>query len=114
MGELGPGAYERLITAGLARQLREIAADLVDRSRLDPADADVVLARHLGTLARRALRSVPEHSRDDDRDLIDRQVAMANASAATILDDAPGVARETDLVAEVDLLWAILSKTGTP
>lgn len=114
MGELGPGAYESLITAGLARQLREIAADLVDRSRLDPADADVVLARHLGTLARRALRSLPEHSKDDDRDLVDRQVAMANVIAATILDAAPGVASETDLVAEGELLREILSRTGAP
>lgn len=41
MAELVPGLYERLITAGLDEQLRGVEADLIERSRLDPADADV-------------------------------------------------------------------------
>lgn len=48
MAELVPGIYERLITSGVDAQLQEVAADLVERARLDPADADAELARHLG------------------------------------------------------------------
>lgn len=114
MADLDPGVYERLITAGLEDQLRLLAADLVDRDRLDPADADVVLARHLGALARRALRSLPERSKDEDRDLIDRQVAMANLIAATIFEAAPDVASDLDLVAAGELLREILVRTGAP
>lgn len=114
MADLEPGVYERLITAGLEDQLRALAADLVDRERLDPADADVVLARHLGVLARRALRSLPERSKDDDRDLIERQVSMANLIAATIFDAAPDVASNSDLVAAGELLREILARTGAP
>jgi superfamily II DNA or RNA helicase/HKD family nuclease len=114
MADLEPGVYERLITAGLEDQLRALAADLVDRDRLDPADADVVLARHLGVLARRALRSLPERSKDDDRDLVDRQVAMANLIAATIFDAAPDVASNSDLVAAGEQLRGVLARTGAP
>lgn len=114
MADLDAGVYERLITAGLEDRLRVLAADLVDRDRLDPADADVVLARHLGVLARRALRSLPERSKDEDRDLIDRQVAMANLIAATIFEAAPDVASDLDLVAAGELLREILAKTGAP
>jgi superfamily II DNA or RNA helicase/HKD family nuclease len=114
MADLEPGVYERLITAGLEDQLRALAADLVDRDRLDPADADVVLARHLGVLARRALRSLPERSKDDDRNLIARQVSMANRIAATIFDAAPDVASNSDLVAAGELLREILARTGAP
>ncbi|MCC6433944.1 MAG: DUF3427 domain-containing protein [Acidimicrobiales bacterium] len=114
MAELQPGVYERLITAGLEGQLRALAGEVVDRDRLDPADADVVLARHLGVLARRALRSLPERSTGDSRDLIDRQVAMANLIAATIFDAAPDVASNSELVAAGELLREILAKTGAP
>jgi superfamily II DNA or RNA helicase/HKD family nuclease len=118
MAELEPGVYERLITAGLDRQLRGLAADLVERDRLDPADADVVLARHLGFLARRALRSLPDRAKGDDRDLIDRQVEMANRIAAMILDAAPevtaGAGAGADLVAAGEELREILQRTGAP
>ncbi len=114
MGELRPGVYEQLITAGLDRQLRAIADELVFRDRLDPADADVTLARHLEVLTRRALRSIPKNASDDDRDLIDRQVALANQIAAAIFEAAPHVAVDADLVAEGALLAEISSPTGTP
>jgi len=114
MADLEPGVYERLITLGLEDRLRELTAELVDRDRLDPADADVVLARHLGLLARRALRSLPERSPGDGGDLIDRQVAMANLIAATIFQAAPDVASDADLVAAGELLREILAPTGTP
>jgi superfamily II DNA or RNA helicase/HKD family nuclease len=114
VGELEPGVYERLITTGLDGRLQALAAELVDRDRLDPADADDVLARHLALLARRALRSVPERSKDHEGDQVDRQVAMANRIAASILEAAPSVADDDDLVAAGELLREILARTGAP
>lgn len=114
MEELQPGVYERLITAGLDAQLRELADEFVDRDRLDPADADVILARHLSVLTRRALRSLPTRSATDNRDLLDRQVEMANRIAATILGAAPEVGNDTDLVASGETLREILKRTGAP
>jgi superfamily II DNA or RNA helicase len=114
MAELVPGVYERLITAGLDEQLQDVAADLVERGRLDPADADVELARHLGLLARRALRSLPTRSGTEDGDLVERQVALANRIAAAILSAAPEVASDDDLVAAGELLREILERTGSP
>ena len=114
MATLEPGVYERLITAGLEGQLRALAANIVDRDRLDPAEAEMMLARHLGFLARRALRSLPKNSKNDDRDLVDRQVAMANLIAASIFEAAPDVASDSDLVAAGELLREILATSGTP
>ncbi len=114
MGELVPGVYERLVTAGLEAQLRDVAADLVERARLDPGDADVELARHLGLLARRALRSLPAQSGAEGGDLVDRQVALANRMAAAILSAAPDASTDADLVAAGELLREILARTGAP
>jgi superfamily II DNA or RNA helicase/HKD family nuclease len=114
MAELRPGTYERLITAGLDEQLGLLSSERVDRSRLDPADADVVLARHLGLLARRALRSLPQEASDDDRDLVDRQVALANQIAAAIRSAVPVVSSDDDLVAKGELLFEILDRAGVP
>lgn len=114
MTGLEPGVYERLVTTGLDEQLRALAPELVDREDLDPADADVVLARHLALLARRALRSLPERTSRDDRDLLARQVAMANQIAAAILVVAPDVGTDDDLVAAGEQLREILERTGAP
>ena len=81
MAELVPGAYEQLVTARFSQALAAIDPELTEREALDPADAHVVLARHLGALAQRALRSVggsDEHAR------LVRQVELANAVAEAI------------------------------
>ncbi len=69
-----PGIYEQLVTEELNRLLRGLAADLVSREPLDPADSHEVLARHLAALVTRALRSVPAGS---DKPLL-AQVRLAN------------------------------------
>jgi len=84
VAELVPGAYEQLVTARFSQALAAIDPELTEREALDPADAHVVLARHLGALAQRALRSVggsDEHAR------LVRQVELANAVAEAYLDD---------------------------
>jgi hypothetical protein len=78
VADLERGVYEHLITRELADRLRLVDDDLVQRDRLDPADADELLARHIAVLARRALRAVA----GSDGDRLAAQVAVANRIAA--------------------------------
>jgi superfamily II DNA or RNA helicase len=111
MAELTPGIYERLVTNELHLRLGELDASFVDRGTLDPADANDILAHHLGTLTRRALRSVP----GSDAAALARQVDLANQIAKAIIAIAPDVASDSDLVAETrDLLQAIAAPPGVP
>lgn len=112
MTELAPGIYERLITAGVARQLQRLDPALVERAALDPADAHEVLARHIAALARRALRSVPG---GPGPDRVARQVELANRIAEGIAALDPGSATPDDRVAEAhrQLLTAI-ARPPTP
>ncbi len=111
MVDLTPGIYEQLVTNELQLRLAEIDAALVDRGPLDPADASEILVRHLTTLARRVLRSVP----GGDAAALARQVALANRIAETIIALAPDVAGDSDRVSEArDLLQAIAAPTDVP
>ncbi|MFL5346427.1 MAG: hypothetical protein ACJ8AT_16695, partial [Hyalangium sp.] len=56
--KLVPGLYEQLVTVPLARQLEGTPSELVRREELDVEDADVLLARHVHTQVRHALRLV--------------------------------------------------------
>ncbi len=89
MRELPPGVYEELITTGVEARLAPVDSELVLRDQLDPADADVALARHIGRLTQRALRSLPTTARGDDRDLVTRQVELTNRIALAIVDAVP-------------------------
>lgn len=83
MSKLPPGLYDLPITNELARELGaldrvQLAADERD---LDPADADLTLARHLAAVVRQALAGV----KDEDR--VARQAQIVNellASVATV------------------------------
>jgi superfamily II DNA or RNA helicase/HKD family nuclease len=114
VADLRAGVYERLITAGLDRRLQGLASELVAREGLDAADADVVLARHLSMLLRRAMRALPERAAGDERDVVARQVDLANRVLATVLDVAPGVADPDELIAAGEELREILETTGAP
>ncbi len=114
MGEIQEGIYERLITAGVDAALAKVATEMVARERLDPADADVLLARHIADLAGRAIRALPGHVGGDDRPLVDRQIALTNLISQCILDAAPSVVTDEDLVTAPDRLTEILEPTGTP
>ena len=50
------GLYERLITRELDERLAALDGQVVERGRVDDADAPEVLARHIGSVALRALR----------------------------------------------------------
>src|SRR5262249_39919177 len=91
--------------------LAALDAALVDRGVLDAADAHEILARHLAALASRALGSV----RGDEATALARQVALTNQIAKAIIELAPDVAGDADLVAETrDLLRAIAAPTDVP
>src|ERR671931_2846476 len=96
MPDLPPGLYEELVTDALNRRLQLVDPALVERGPLDPGDAHEVLARHLGELARRALRAVG----GDDAVALVRQVDLANRIAHAIVQMAPEVVDGDDLIAE--------------
>lgn len=114
MGEPPRGIYERLITAGLDADLATLAGDLVDRGRLDPAEADALLARHVAENVRRVLRALPASDVHDKRDLLTRQVAITNDILATIQEKAPAVVSPDDRVTNGDLLREVFASTGIP
>ena len=111
MADLPRGVYEHVVTVGLEGLLAGVDADLVQRAALDPADAHEVLARHVASLARRALRSVP----GTDADRLARQVELANDMARAIIAIFPRGAEPGDLVAASnDLLTAIVGRPAAP
>ncbi len=111
MADLTPGIYESLVTKQLELRLAELNDELIDRSPLDAGDAHEILARHLTTLARRALRSIP----GDGAEALAQQVDLTNRIAEVIIALAPNMAGAQDLVAgSRDLLRAIASPVGVP
>jgi len=105
-----PGVYEQLVTEELARLLGEFDASLVSREPLDIADAHEVLARHLGLLAKYAIRSVPAGSAM----ALLEQVLLANRIAQAIATLSPGP-EAADLIPEsADILHAIAARDRTP
>lgn len=105
--ELVPGTYEHLVTERLGRELTAVRPDLVELRRLDRADADVVLSRHIATLARRALHQV-----GTGEDALEKQLALANTIASAIAAAEPRAADAGDLArAAGDLLLGITTTT---
>jgi len=105
--ELIPGTYEHLVTERLGHELTAVRPDLVELRRLDRADADVVLSRHIAALARRALRAV---GTGDDG--LRKQLALANTIATAIAEAEPRAADTGDLArAAGDLLLGITIPT---
>jgi superfamily II DNA or RNA helicase/HKD family nuclease len=111
VADLERGVYEHLITQELADRLRLVDDDLVQRDKLDPADADELLARHIAVLARRALRAVP----GSDQDRLIAQVALANRIADSIAALQPQMVGADDQVADAEhLLAAIIDRPAPP
>jgi superfamily II DNA or RNA helicase/HKD family nuclease len=110
VSELAEGAYEHVITQGLARHLRSVDGDLVQRMSLDPADSHEVLSRHLAGLAHRALQAVS--GQGDER--LARQIDLANVIAAAITAESPRAVLDDDRLETTDLLTAIVPRPPAP
>jgi superfamily II DNA or RNA helicase len=80
VSRLPPGLYDLPITNEIARELRHLdRAQLgTDERDLDPADADLSFARHLGAVVRQALAGV----KDEDR--VARQAEIVNELLAAL------------------------------
>jgi hypothetical protein len=112
VAELVPGVYEQLVTSELSQALQALNPKYLQREGLDPADAHVVLARHLAALAQRALQSV---GGSDDHARLVRQVELANAVADAIAAAAPHADLAGQLVAESrDVLRAVVERARIP
>ncbi|WP_242624107.1 hypothetical protein [Micromonospora kangleipakensis] len=109
MSGLAQGIYEHLITGELADQLHQVDSGLVQRDKLDPADAPDALARHIAALARRALHAVPG---GDDK--LARQVDLANRIAEIIAAFSPQAATAQDQVADAKYLLHAIAAPPTP
>ncbi|MEO3770125.1 DUF3427 domain-containing protein [Micromonospora sp. B9E7] len=109
MTDLERGVYEHLITRELADRLQHIDPALVQHHKLDPADAHTTLARHLATLAARALQSVPG---GDDK--LHHQVELANRIADAIAELSPKAATDQDQVTDAKHLLHAIAAPPTP
>ncbi|MEV4655561.1 DUF3427 domain-containing protein [Micromonospora sp. NPDC049301] len=109
MTDLERGIYEHLITQELAGRLQHVDPALVQHDKLDPADAHDVLARHIATLARRALLAVPG---GDDK--LARQVEVANRIAESIAVVKPHAVGADDQVADAEHLLHAIAALPTP
>ncbi|MFE0530774.1 DUF3427 domain-containing protein [Micromonospora parva] len=109
MTDLERGVYEHLITRELANQLQHVDPTLIQHHKLDPADAHNALARHIATLAARALQAVPS---GDDK--LHHQIEMANQIADAIAALSPKAATDQDQVTDAKHLLHAIAAPPTP
>ncbi|MFC0007349.1 DUF3427 domain-containing protein [Micromonospora siamensis] len=109
MTDLGRGIYENLITQRLAKRLHDVDPELVQHDRLDPADTPDLLARHIATLARRALLAV---GGGDDK--LARQVALTNQIAESIAQADPRAVDADDQIGDARRLLHAIAAPATP
>lgn len=84
--DLTPGAYERLVTEGLAESLHAIG-DQARREDLDSAEAGRRLAHHLQPLFMEAFEAIPRSKRTEAQvDLANRVLAWLHEHAKTTVD----------------------------
>ena len=103
---LKPGAYDQLITVGLASQIEGLPAERVLKEVLQSDDAPEILSRHLQFLFRRAVKSI-----SDTEDPVER-IRASNRIIRALAEITGGVVDEDDIICEEDetLLWAIESE----
>lgn len=101
--DVQPGIYDEPISDRLEHALSQLAPSLVVRGRLAPEEADVLLARHVTSVLRRALRS---QMGDSDAERVLKRVSLANHVITLLENLAPGVISANDdrLIAAEELL----------
>jgi superfamily II DNA or RNA helicase/HKD family nuclease len=109
--ELAPGLYEQVITEDLDRLLRSIDRSTfeIEKGKLDPAEAHLVLARHGYELLRRALASVP----GDGRERLDAQVSLLNQMVKALHQSVESADVGTEVVLDAaEELHALVPRQG--
>ena len=91
-----PGAYDKLITAELAEQLKGLPAERVLREALGQENGPVILARHLYFLILRSLRNLKDSSSPLTR------IQVSNAIINAVSEVTEGFVGPEDLVIEED------------
>ncbi|MGW0507010.1 DUF3427 domain-containing protein [Micromonospora sp. NPDC003241] len=109
MTDLERGVYEHVVTRELADRLQRVDPALIQHGKLDPADAPDALARHIATLAHRALHAV---GGGDDK--LHRQVELANRIADAIATLSPQAATVDDQVTDAKHLLHAIAAPPTP
>jgi hypothetical protein len=99
MGSAEPGPRDHLVTRRVVRDLRELAAELIDEAPLDAAEAPARLARHFMDELRRELADGDETS--------DEQAGQVNA----LLSGAVGTDTEAEVVLPARLLRGIKGRS---
>jgi superfamily II DNA or RNA helicase/HKD family nuclease len=101
--DVSPGLYDQPISERLDRALEAIDPQLVLRSRLSAEEADVLLARHVAALLRRALRA---QSGESEPERLLKKIRLANSLVAQLESMAPGAINPEDerLIADEELL----------
>jgi DNA or RNA helicases of superfamily II len=109
--ELRPGLYEDVITERLATRLAKLGAELVQKRRLEPAEADAYLSRYVALLVRRALASRGGASPEN----VQRVRHLANALIEAIYVNAPDALDGDDEIDPAsELLLAVMRPSTTP
>ncbi|GIJ06843.1 DUF3427 domain-containing protein [Micromonospora andamanensis] len=108
MTDLERGVYEHILTRDLADQLQRVDSALIQHANLDPTDAPDALARHIASLAHRALQAVA----GDDK--LHRQVELANRIAEAIATLSPQAATVQDQIADAERLLHAIAAPPTP
>jgi superfamily II DNA or RNA helicase len=99
------------MTRALDRALGRIDRDLVGSENLDPADSHDVLARHIATIATRALKAVPGQGAAR----LEAQLSLANRIVDAIAAAAPRAVEADDLLMDPPtLLTAIVPRPPAP
>jgi superfamily II DNA or RNA helicase/HKD family nuclease len=99
------------VTRGLGRALAQFDSDLIGTETLDPADSHDVLARHIATMATRALKAVPGQGTAR----LEAQLTLANHIAEAIASAAPRAVQPDDLLMDPPtLLTAIVPRPAAP
>lgn len=95
MSKLADGLYDLLITREVERELSQLGTNRrSDPDDLDPADAHVILSRHIAAVIREALQGVPESERPA------RQAEITNEILRAVAGRLPKQVSEDDLVAD--------------
>jgi superfamily II DNA or RNA helicase len=95
MTKLPNGLYDLLITQEIDRELARLGSGRVaDSEPLEPADANVLLARHIAAVVREALRGVPESERPA------KQAEICNELLRSLASSLPEHVGSDDLIHE--------------